>query len=471
MKQFDTIIRGGTVVTAADTIRCDVGIRDGIVTTLGADLQDEGAHVINASGLLVMPGGIDSHIHLDQPSGPGIVMADGFDSGTLSALCGGNTTVIPFAFQDKGQSLREAVKIYHDKAEGQSWIDHSFHMIISDPTKDVLECELPAMVDEGYTSYKVFMTYEGLRLDDRQILDLLEVARRHGAFIMVHAEGYDTIRYMVEKLEAEGRTEAFSHALSRPQLVEREATHRAISLAEFIDVPMLLVHVSAREAMEQIRWGQQKGLKIYGETCPQYLMLTQDDLDREGQEGAKYICSPPPRDRDSQEACWEGLQQNVFQVFSSDHCPFLFEGTTGKLREGEHTSFCRVANGVPGVETRLPILFSEGVSKGRIDLNRFVALSSTNHAKLYGMYPKKGTIAVGSDADIALWDPIKKVTITHEMLHSACDYTPYEGVEITGWPVTVLSRGVVVLDNGKVTGKRGHGQYQSRERSPQSVRR
>ena len=469
MKQFDTIIRGGTVVTAGDTIQCDVGIKGEKIIALGSNLQDDSAKVIDAAGLLVMPGGIDSHVHIDQASGPGIVMADDFDTGTLSALCGGNTTVMPFAFQEKGQSLREAVDDYHEKAKGKSWIDHSFHIIISDPTPQALGQEIPAMVNDGYTSFKVYMTYEGLHLNDREIIDLLASARQHGAFIMVHAEGYDTLRYMIEQLESDGCTKPFGHALSRPQVVEREATHRAISLAEFIDVPMLLVHVSGREPMEQIRWAQQRGLKIFAETCPQYLLLTADDLDKDGMEGAKYICSPPPRDPDSQKACWEGLQQGVFQIFSSDHCPFLIEGTTGKLREGDKTTFQRVANGVPGIETRLPILFSEGVKKGRIDLNQFVALSSTNHAKMYGLYPRKGTIAVGSDADITLWDPDKKVTITQDILHHGCDYTPYEGLEVTGWPVSVLSRGTLVMENGKVTGKRGHGCYLSRDKSPHAT--
>ncbi|MDG1020698.1 MAG: dihydropyrimidinase [Emcibacteraceae bacterium] len=469
MTQFDTIIRGGTVVTASDTILCDVGIKGEKIIALGENLTDDNANIINAEGLLVMPGGVDSHVHIDQASGPGVVMADDFDTGTLSAMCGGNTTVIPFALQEKGQTLRHAVEDYHKKAEGKSWIDHSFHIIISDPTPSALGQELPALVEDGYTSFKVYMTYEGLHLNDREIIDLLESSKRHGAFIMVHAEGYDTLRYMIEKLEGEGRTEPVGHALSRPQVVEREATHRAISLAEFIDVPMLLVHVSGREPMEQIRWAQQRGLKIFAETCPQYLLLTKDDLMKDGMDGAKYICSPPPRDPDSQEACWEGLQQGVFKIFSSDHCPFLMEGTSGKLREGNKTKFSRVANGVPGIETRLPILFSEGVKKGRIDLNEFVALGATNHAKIYGLYPEKGTIAVGSDADIAIWDADKKVTVTQDILHSSCDYTPYEGLEVTGWPVTVLSRGKVIMENGEVTGKSGHGRYLKRKKSPHAA--
>ena len=266
--------------------------------------------------------------------------------------------------------------------------------------------ELPALVDDGYTSFKVFMTYEGLALSDMELLKVMSVARETGALVMVHAENYDAIRFLTDRLEQAGKTAPRFHATSRPIPVEREATHRAISLAELIDVPIMVVHVSNREAMEEIRRAQQRGLKIFGETCPQYLVLTEKHLEGLNMEGAKYVCSPPPRDEASQQACWEGLQQNVFSLFSSDHCPFRYDSPEGKLIPKGRTSFRWVPNGIPGVETRLPILFSEGVGKGRISLNDFVALTATNHAKAYGLYPKKGTIAVGSDADIAIWDPV-----------------------------------------------------------------
>ena len=461
---FDLIIRNGTVATAADTFACDIAIRDGKIVALGHDLGPA-ADVIDATGHLVLPGGIDSHVHLAQPSGEGIVMADDFESGTRSAAFGGNTTVLPFCLQQKGQGLREALKAYHAKADGQCYVDVSFHMIIADPTPQVLGQELPSLVADGYSSFKIFMTYEGLALNDREILEVLAVARESGALVMVHAENYDAIRFLTDRLEQAGHTAPHFHGTSRPIPVEREATHRAISLAELVDVPIMVVHVSNREAMEEIRRAQARGLRIYGETCPQYLVLTEGDMDRSDMEGAKYVCSPPPRDLASQAACWEGLALGVFQVFSSDHCPFRYDDG-GKLTPKGRKSFRWVPNGIPGVETRLPILFSEGVVKGRIDLNRFVALSSTNHAKTYGLYPRKGTIAVGADADIAIWDPTREVVIAAEGLHDDCGYTPYEGLRVTGWPVTTIVRGKPVVRDGQLVGAKGAGQHLPRALSP-----
>ncbi|MFN3363068.1 MAG: dihydropyrimidinase [Allorhizobium sp.] len=460
---FDTVIRNGTVVTASDTFVSDVGIKNGRIVSLATDLTDAD-EVIDATGLFVLPGGIDSHVHLDQPSGEGIVMADNFDSGTRSAAIGGNSSVLAFCMQEKGQSLREALKAYHGKAEGKCHIDVSFHLVVTDPTAEVLGQELPALVEDGYTSLKVFMTYEGLRLRDDEILATLDTARRTGALVMVHCENEDAIRYLIGRHEEEGKFAPKYHATTRPVAAEREATHRALSLAEIVDVPIVIVHVSNREAMEEIRRARQRGQKIAGETCPQYLMLTADDLDLEGLDGAKFVCSPPPRDKPSQDACWEGLEQGVFDLFSSDHCPFRFDDPEGKLNEKGKRHFRWIPNGIPGVATRLPILFSEGVMKGRIDINRFVAVTSTNHAKLYGMYPQKGTIAIGSDADIALWDPGKQLTLTNEMLQHGADYTPYEGLAVTGWPVRLLVRGKTVMDQGSIV-RAAEGRYLSRKRS------
>ncbi len=462
---FDTVIRGGTVATASDTFACDVGIAGGKIVALGRDLGP--AHeMVDATGKLVLPGGIDSHVHIAQPSGPGIVMADDFETGTRAAAFGGNTMVLPFAMQQKGESLREVVKLYHAKADGRCHVDVSFHLIIADASDAVLGQELPALVNDGYTSFKVFMTYEGLALSDMEMLNVMSVARETGALVMVHAENYDAIRFLTDRLERAGNTAPHFHAASRPIPVEREATHRAISLSEIVDVPIVIVHVSNREAMEEIRRARQRGLKIYGETCPQYLVLTAKDLEGLNMEGAKYVCSPPPRDEASQQACWEGLQQGVFSLFSSDHCPFRYDDPQGKLTPKGRTSFRWVPNGIPGVETRLPILFSEGVGKGRITLNEFVALSATNHAKTYGLYPKKGTIAVGSDADIAIWDPQREVTIAQSLMHGGTDYTPYEGIEVTGWPVATMVRGKFVVRDGQLVGKPGDGAYVPREKSP-----
>jgi len=461
---FDTIIRGGTVATASDTFACDVGIAGGKVTALGQNLGPAN-EVVDAQGKLVLPGGIDSHVHIAQPSGPGIVMADDFASATRAAAFGGNTMVLPFAMQQKGESLRQVVKDYHARADGECYVDVSFHLIIADASERVLGQELPALVNDGYTSFKVFMTYEGLALSDMEMLNVMAVARETGALVMVHAENYDAIRFLTDRLERAGKTAPHYHVASRPIPVEREATHRAISLAELVDVPVMIVHVSNREAMDEIARAQRRGLKVYGETCPQYLVLTAKDLEGLNMEGAKYVCSPPPRDKASQQACWEGLQQKIFTLFSSDHCPFRYD-ETGKLVSRGRTSFRWVPNGIPGVETRLPILFSEGVKKGRISLNDFVAFTATNHAKTYGLYPKKGTIAVGSDADIVIWDPDRNVTISQSLLHHGSDYTPYEGIAVTGWPVSTMVRGKFVVRDGKLTGAKGAGVYVTREKSP-----
>ncbi|MGJ4892062.1 dihydropyrimidinase [Bradyrhizobium sp. HKCCYLRH3099] len=460
MAAFDTVIRNGTVATASDTFKADVAIKQGRIAAIGEAITDAD-EVVDASGLLVLPGGIDSHVHISQPSGPGIVMADDFESATRAAAFGGNTFVMPYCLQEKGQPLRAALKDYHALADKACYVDHSFHLIIADPSDSVLGQELPALVADGYSSLKIFMTYEGLALNDYEILGVLQVARETGALVQIHAENYDAIRFLTDRLEREGKIAPYYHGKSRPIPVEREATHRAISLAELIDVPIVIVHVSNREAMEEIRRAQARGLKIHGETCPQYLVLTEEDMQCLNMEGAKYVCSPPPRDKASQEACWEGLQRGVFSLFSSDHCPFRYDDEAGKLTPKGRTSFRWVPNGIPGVETRLPILFSEGVTKGRITLNQFVAFTATNHAKAYGL-TGKGSIAIGYDADIALWDPNKTAKISQSGLHHGSDYTPYEGIEITGWPVATMLRGKFVIRNGELVGAKGNGRYVTR---------
>ncbi|TMA71376.1 MAG: dihydropyrimidinase, partial [Deltaproteobacteria bacterium] len=414
---------------------------------------------LDAGGRYVLPGGIDTHCHFDQPMRDTVTLADDFLSGTVSAAHGGTTTVVPFACQLQGQSVRAAVEDYHRRAADKPVIDYAFHLIVSDPTEHVLRDELPALIREGYSSFKIYMTYETLKLDDRQIISVLALARREGALVMVHAENSDCIAWLTAELEKAGKTRPYFHAVSRPLAVEREGTHRAITMSEIVDVPILLVHVSGADAVEQIRWARGRGLHILAETCPQYLVLTSDHLDQPGFEGAKYVCSPPPRDAASQEAVWNGLASGVFQVVSSDHAAFRFDDPRGKKRHGEDAPFAKLPNGLPGVETRLPLLFSEGVSKGRIDLPTFVALAATNAAKLYGLYPRKGTIAVGSDADLAIWNKDREVVITNEILHHNCDYTPYEGMRVRGWPEVVISRGEVVVEEGKLLAQPGRGQF------------
>ena len=332
MTQFDLAIRGGTIVTASDEFRADIGVRNGRIVGI-ADGIEGAAREIDATGLLALPGGIDSHVHISQPSGPDVVMADDFSSATRAAAAGGNTMVLPFALQAKGTSLRACVEDYRNLAEGECYIDTAFHLIISDPTAAVLGQELPALVKDGYTSFKVFMTYDDLVLSDKQLLEVFEVARREQALVMVHCEGYDAIRFLTNRLEREGHIAPYFHGVSRPQAVEREATHRAISHAEIVGVPIMIVHVSGREAMEQVRWAQQRGLPVHAETCPQYITLTADDMKGLNMDmsGAKYVCSPPPRDKDSQQAIWEGITAGVFQTFSSDHCPFRYDDPKGKI--------------------------------------------------------------------------------------------------------------------------------------------
>ncbi len=457
MTSFDLVIRNGTIATAADIMQCDIGIQNGKIAALGIGLGS-GASEIDATDQLILPGGVDAHCHLDEPMSGDVVMADDFYTGTVAAACGGTTTVIPFARQIKGESLKAAVEDAHQRAAGNAIIDYAFHPIISDPTPEILEFELPSLIRTGYTSFKIYMTYDDLKLNDYQLLSVLAVARREGALTMVHAENTDCIAWMIVQLEEVGKILPYYHAVSRPMVVEREATHRAIALSELVDVPILLVHVSGREAVEQIQWAQNRGMRLYAETCPQYLFLTEEDLGH-GFEGAKCVCSPPPRDKANQQVIWKSLVNGVFQIFSSDHAPFRYNDAHGKQVGGQENSFKHIPNGIPGIETRLPLLFSEGVGKGRIDLNQFVALTATNPAKLYGLYPRKGTIAIGSDADLTIWNPHQLVTITNASLHHNVDYTPYEGMELIGYPETTISRGEAVWQQGQVLAKAGRGEF------------
>jgi len=460
--ELDLVVRNAVVVTAAEEMRCDIGVRDGRIVAL-AETLGPGRREIDAAGRWVLPGGVDAHCHLDQPMPPPARMADDFSSGTRSAACGGTTTVIPFAAQAKGQSLRDAVADYHRRADGKALIDYAFHLIVSDPTPSVLNEELPALIAEGYTSFKVYMTYDDLKLADHQILDVLEVARRHGAMAMIHAENSECIEWLTRRLEADGRTAPRYHAQARPMLVEREATHRAISLGQLVDVPILIVHVSGRDAIEQIRWSRSRGLTVYAETCPQYLFLTADDLGTDDDyQGAKCVCSPPPRDKANQQVVWDGLADGLFTVFSSDHAPFRFDAPEGKQPGGRQVPFAYIPNGIPGLETRLPLLFSAGVMDGRISPQRFVELTATAPARAYGLYPRKGTIAIGSDADLVIWERFavgQERSIRNQDLHHDVDYTPYEGVQVRAWPALTLSRGEVVWDGRQPQGQVGRGRF------------
>ena len=465
---FDLVIRDGIIATASDVTKADLGIREGRIVAI-ADRIAGGERVIDATGRLVLPGGIDAHCHLDQPQAPGLAakgakMADGFRSGSISAAFGGTTTIVPFCVQHRGESLTAAVDDYHRRAEGQSVTDYAFHLIVSDPTPAVLGQELPALIRRGHTSIKVYMTYDAMQLSDRQILDVFETARAEKAVMLIHAENHEIIGWLADRLEQQGKTRPAFHATSRPLAVEREATHRAVTLAEIAGVPLVIVHVSGGEPLEEIRRARSRGHVVIAETCPQYLLLTEADLDMPDMLGAKAMCSPPPRDTAAQAALWRGIEDGTIDIFNSDHAPYRFDAE-GKLKAGPDASFRAVANGIPGLETRLPILFSEGVVKGRIDLSRFVALTATNNAKLYGLHPRKGTIAVGADADLAVWDPEKRVTITNDLLHHNVDYTPFEGLEVQGWPETVISRGEVIIENQELKARPGRGQFLEQQTS------
>jgi dihydropyrimidinase len=456
----DFTVRNGTVATAADTFRADIGVSGGRIAQIGTGLAP-GRRDIDATGKLVLPGGVDSHCHVEQRSSTGRMCADDFYSATVAAAFGGTTTIIPFAAQHRGDSIAAVVEDYSRRAAEKAVIDYGFHLIVADPTPRALDEELPAMIRRGITSLKVYMTYDLLRLGDDQLLDVLAVADRERALVMVHAENHEMIRWIARRLLEHGHTAPKFHMTSHHPLAEAEATNRVIALSRLLDVPVLIVHVSGIEAVRTIRAAQTLGARVYAETCPQYLFLTASDADKPGLEGAKWCCSPPPRDEASQAAVWQGLKDGTFQVFSSDHAPYRFD-ETGKLPKGHQTTFKDMANGVPGLQVRLPLLFSEGVGKGRLTLQEFVALTATNHARMYGLHPRKGTIAVGSDADLAIWEPEREVTLTAAMMKDNVGYTPYEGRTVRGWPTTVVNRGRIVVEAGELRVGRGSGEFIAR---------
>ncbi|KAK4689302.1 dihydropyrimidinase, partial [Tremellales sp. Uapishka_1] len=472
---FDLVIKNGIVVTASDEMECDIGIKDGLIVCLGKGLPvGENCQVIDADGDYVTPGGVDSHVHIGQ-SASGARSADDWTTGTRGAISGGTTTVVAFAVQAKGKTVMPAVQAYYDLAYKKTHCDYSFHCIITDPTEDIMRDEIPQMVDFGVTSVKIYMTYPLMKLNDKQVLDVLCSARRSGVTTMVHAENADIIDWMTNALLERGMVEPWHHGSSRPPLVETEATNRAITLAEVVDAPMLIVHVSSKEATAHIRRAQTRQLPIYAETCPHYALLTAEKFHAPDFEGAKCVCAPPlrmdPKERDT---IWEGLANGTFTVFSSDHAPYNFDdpqgkqlGMTNNPTKNPRGNFKNTPNGLPGICTRSPLLWSEGVLKGRISRQKFVELNSSNAAKLYGMYPRKGTLQPGSDADIVIYRKAsirKPVTITQANLHHGADYTPFEGMAIEDWPRLVLLRGKIAYDgeSNKVLVAKGEGNFLKR---------
>ncbi len=456
MPDYDLIIRGGTVVTAADQFRADVGVKDGRIVALAEHL--EGGPELDAAGLMVLPGGVDGHCHIEQLQQGGGADEESFATGSRSALAGGTTSVVTFSTQFKGGGVLEPLAEYRRRAEAGAAVDYAFHQIITDPTDAVIEGELPQVVASGVRSLKVFLTYDPLRLDDRQYLAVLSAARRLGCLVTVHCENYDAIAWRTAALLADGRTAPKYHAWSRPAVVEREATHRAIALAELVDTPIEVFHVSCPEAAEEIARAQARGVHVWGETCPQYFALTAADMDRPGFEGAKFMCSPSPRDPAAAAGLWQAIRQRTLTIVSSDHSGWSYDGPHGKRVAGEDAPFSAIPNGVPGLAARLPLLWSLGVATGQISPSDFVRLTATQPAALFGLH-SKGRIAPGADADLVLWDPARRTVLTNALMQQAIDYTPYEGMEVTGWPVTTIRRGEVVMQDGVVTAQPGSGRY------------
>jgi dihydropyrimidinase len=413
----------------------------------------------------VLPGGIDAHAHIEQLSAAGIVNSDTFESATTSAAFGGTTTAICFAAQHRGGNLQTVVGDYMALAKKGAVIDYTFHLIIADPTDVTLKEHVPALVAQGHSTLKVFMTYDLLNVGDEKLLDILLAARQNKALVCVHAENHGMVSWMGKRLVEKGYVAPKFHTISHPRGCEAEAFNRLITFGELIDQPIMIFHVSTAEGVATIRAARGRGLKVFAETCPQYLFMTAKDVDKPGIEGAKWMCSPPPRTEVDQEAIWQGLGLGDLQVISSDHAPYAFDAT-GKLMAGPNPTFKQIANGMPGIEARLPVLFDAMVSKGRLGLQKFVELTATAPAKIYNLHPRKGSIAIGADADIAVWDPKRQVTFADSMMHDRARYTPYAGRTVTGWPATVMRRGEVIVSEGKLTAKPGSGAWLPRPGGP-----
>ena len=456
---MDLIVKNGTVATAADVYRADVGVAGGRVVAIAESLEPAaGTRVVDASGRYVLPGGVDTHTHLEMPFG-GTVTADDWASGTVAAACGGTTSIVDFCIPVKGQSLADALGVWHAKAEGKAAIDYGFHSVIVEMPDAIYE-ELPGLPDHGVTSFKLFMAYKGaLMSDDWTLVRALKQAKGAGALVMVHAENGDAVYLLQNELVAAGKTAPKYHATSRPPRVEAEATARAIALAETVGAPLYVVHVSCAEALEEIERARARGVRVLAETCTQYLYFQESDLDRPGFEGAKWVFTPPLRPPHNRDLLWRALANGVLQAVTSDQCSFNFKGQ----KELGRDDFTKIPNGGPGLEERLTMVY-QGVNARKITLNRFVELVATGPARIFGLYPRKGTIAVGSDADLVVWNPDAEATISNGMLHHRVDYTLYAGMKVRGRPETVTLRGEVIVEGGRYVGRPGSGQFQRRAR-------
>ncbi len=456
---MSTLIKNGRIITAEQDYTADIYIENEKVTTISSNLKIEADNVLDASGKYVIPGGIDAHTHLDMPFG-GTVSCDDFENGTRAAAFGGTTSIVDFAIQTKGNKMREALDTWWAKAEGKATTDYGLHMIVTDlPDADIED--MSDMVKEGVTSFKLFMAYPGVLMsDDATIFKALKHTAKTGALVCMHAENGNVIDLIVQQALAEGKTAPIYHALTRPTTAEGEAVNRSIALAEMAGAPVYIVHVSSNDALEKIAEARDKGLPAYGETCPQYLFLSiDDDMNKPGFEDAKVVFTPPLREKWHQDKLWAGLKKNALQIVSTDHCPFCFK----EQKELGIGDFTKIPNGGPGIEHRLQLLYQGGVNEKRISLNRWVELCSANPAKMFGMYPRKGTIAVGSDADIVIWDPNKEYTISAHSHHMCADYSMFEGKKVKGNAETVLSRGEIIVKDNEFLGKPGRGKFIKRD--------
>ena len=453
-----TLIQNGTIVTAERSYEADILIDGQIIKEIAPGLPSGNVDKrIDARGMYVLPGGVDVHTHLDMPFG-GTVSSDDFETGTRAAAFGGTTTLVDFAVQPKGTRMRDALDTWWKKADGKASIDYGLHMVVTDLPEAGLE-DMDDMVAEGVASFKLFMAYPGvLMVDDATIFKALSQTAKNGALICMHAENGSVIDVIVQRALAEGKTAPIYHALTRPTTAEAEAVHRAIALAEIAGAPVYIVHLSSEAALNEVREARDRGVPAFAETCPQYLLLSIEELARPNFEGAKFVFTPPLREKENLPKLWDGLKHDHLQVVSTDHCPFCFEDQKTLGRD----SFTKIPNGGPGIENRLQLLFHHGVSQGKLSIHRFVEIVSTTPARLFGLYPRKGTIAVGSDADLVIWDPNAEHTISAKTHHMRIDYSMFEGWKVKGNARTVLSRGEVIVDGGRYFGRAGRGQFLKR---------
>jgi len=452
MRAFDLLIKHGTIITDSERYAADIGICGNLIADIDRDLGRDAPTIIDARGLFIFPGGVDVHTHLDMPLYGNIVSSDTFQTGTKAAAIGGTTSIIDFATQTRGASLHDTVAIWRAKADGKACIDYGLHIIVTDLRKEVAE-EIPVLIAQGYTSFKVFMSNEALRIDDATFLDMCEIVSKNGALLSVHAENHAAITYLTKKLLAAGRCAPKYHAQSRPPCVEGEAVFRAISLASLVNAPLMIVHASSKEALEKIQTARAAGLPIMGETCPQYLLLSEERYEEENFGGAKYVMSPPLRNKVHLDPIWQSIKEGVISTVATDHCPFFME----QKRLGLH-DFTKIPNGAPGIEARMAIMLSEGLKHG-LSYEKIIEVCSTNPAKIFGMYPKKGALGKGSDADICLYDPNKKTTISFDSLHENVDFTPYEGLQVSGYPVMTIARGEIIAKDTNYIGAEARGAF------------